>query len=279
MFHRLLIVIIFSLGNALPQVPLSNATISASASASGSPTNLAWDTLNKGLIDSDPEHRCNAVVALGVLTDLTQAVKKVETALQDKATMVRQTAATTLGEMGAKEAIPQLEAALDDNAEVSFSAAKALWDLGSTSGRWVFQQVLEGEQKDGPGAVKGAIRKVSHKMHSPSELALMGLKEATGQFLGPASMGITVAQQVLKDGGAPGRTAAANILGKDSDPYAVTLLEWALNDKSWAVRAAVAKALSVRGNRETIPKLVPLLSDDRQLVRVMAAAAIVKLGQ
>src|SRR5262249_16941554 len=103
-------------------------------------------------------------------------------------------------------------------------------------------------------------------------------KEATGTFLGPASMGITVAQEALKDAGVPGRTAAAEILGKDPDPYALTLLEWALGDKSWAVRAAVAKALGNRGNRDTIPKLRPLLTDDRHAVRYLAAASIVKLS-
>ncbi len=98
--------------------------------------------------------------------------------------------------------------------------------------------------------VRGAMRDAKRKLHSPSQLALMGVKEA-GAFLGPASMGVTVAQEALKDGGAPGRAVAAGILGKDLDPYALTLLEWALNDKNWAVRAAVAKALGNRGNQGT----------------------------
>jgi HEAT repeat protein len=80
-----------------------------------------------------------------------------------------------------------------------------------------------------------------------------------------------------KDSGAPGRTIAAGILAKDPDPYALTLLEWALGDNSSAVRVAVAKALGDRGNQDTIPKLAPLLKDDRHAVRYMAAAAIIKL--
>jgi HEAT repeat protein len=44
------------------------------------------------------------------------------------------------------------------------------------------------------------------------------------------------------------------------------------------VRVAVAKALGERGNQDTIPKLVPLLSDDRHAVRYMAAASIIKLN-
>jgi len=83
----------------------------------------------------------------------------------------------------------------------------------------------------------------------------------------------------LKDGGSPGRTAAVAAIAKDPDPYVVALLEWALADKSWAVRAAVVKALGERGNQNTISKLVPLLRDDRDLVRSLAAAAVIRLTE
>ena len=240
----------------------------------------AWDALNKGLNANDPEHRVHAVVAVGTIGPTPEAVKLIETALKnDKATVVRQAAAVTLGDINARTAIPSLESALDDNPEVSFSAAKALQSMGNASGRWVFEEVLEGERTDKPGTLHGLVRKAKQKLHKPSELALMGVKEASGQFLGPASIGISIGQMALKDGAASGRTAAAAALAKDPDPYMVTLLEWALADKSWAVRAAVVKALGERGNQNTIPKLVPLLRDDRDLVRSLAAASIIKLSQ
>jgi len=242
--------------------------------------NPAWDTLNKGLNDSDPEHRVHAVVAIGTIGPTPEAIKVIVTVLKDdKATLVRQAAAVTLGEINARTAIPSLESALDDNPEVSFAAAKALQSMGNTSGRWILEEVLEGERTDRPGAVHRVVRKAKQKLHSPTQLALMGAKEATGQFLGPASMGITVGQMALKDGGAPGRIAAVAALAKDPDPYVVTLLEWALADKSWAVRAAVVKALGERGNQNTISKLQPLLTDDRDLVRSLAAASVIRLSQ
>jgi HEAT repeat protein len=240
----------------------------------------AWDALNKSLDANDPEHRVHAVAAVGTIGATPEAVKLIETALKnDKATVVRQAAAVTLGDINARTAIPSLESALDDNPEVGFAAAKALQSMGNASGRWVFEEVLEGDRTDKPGAVHGLVRKGKQKLHKPSELALMGVKEASGQFLGPASLGIGIGQMALKDGAASGRTAAATALAKDPDPYMVTLLEWALADKSWAVRAAVVKALGERGNRDTIPKLVPLLNDDRDLVRSLAAASIIKLSQ
>ncbi len=260
-------------------VPPEKALAQTDTTLSGT-RNSAWDALNKGLKDSDPEHRVHAVVAVGTIGPTPEAIKVIETALRDdKASLVRQAAAVTLGDINARAAIPALELALDDNPEVSFAAAKALQGMGNTNGRWILEEVLEAERTDRPGMVHGAVRKAKQKLHSPTQLALMGAKEGAGQFFGPASMGITVGQMALKDGGAPGRTAAVVAIAKDPDPYIVTLLEWALADKSWAVRAAVVKALGERGNQNTIPKLLPLLTDDRDLVRNLAAAAIIRLGQ
>jgi HEAT repeat protein len=44
------------------------------------------------------------------------------------------------------------------------------------------------------------------------------------------------------------------------------------------VRVAVAKALGERGNIGTVPKLMPLLTDEHHGVRYMAAASIVRLS-
>jgi len=79
--------------------------------------------------------------------------------------------------------------------------------------------------------------------------------------------------------GAAGRSIAAELLSKDTDPYSLTLLEWAVGDSNWAVRLTVAKGLGECGNEGTIAKLEPLLSDGHRAVRYMAAAAIVKLSQ
>jgi HEAT repeat protein len=242
---------------------------------------MAWDTLRDGLADNDVEHRKSAVAAIGTIAADPQALQMVEHALQDKDPQVRQTAAATLGQMGSKDAIPSLKAALDDTPEVTFTVAKALWDLGDTTGRGIFQEVLEGERTNAPGKLHGAVKDAKKKL-GPGQLALMGAKEATGAMLGPASLGITAVQEAVKtakkDTGAGGRSVTAEVLAKDSDPYALTLLEWALGDDNWGVRVAVAKALGERGNEASIPKLEPLLKDDHHAVRYMAAASMVKLS-
>lgn len=241
----------------------------------------AWNTLKDGVADGDVTHRKNAVAAAGTIGTDPDAIQVVRLALRDKDPQVRQTAAATLGQMGAKTAIPDLKAALDDNPEVSFTAARALWDLGDDTGREIFQQVLEGDRTNAPGKLHGAVKDAKKKL-KPGELALMGTKEAAGAMLGPASLGITAIQEAVKtatkDTGAGGRSIAAEVLAKDSDPYALILLEWALSDDNWGVRVTVAKAVGERGNARSISKLLPLLNDDHHAVRYMAAAAIIKVS-
>jgi HEAT repeat protein len=98
-------------------------------------------------------------------------------------------------------------------------------------------------------------------------------------LLGPFSIGIYAAEQAFKDGSSAGRTLATTLLAQDCDNDAVRLLEKAFaSDKSWAVRAASARALGQCGGPNSIPKLEQGLSDSHDAVRDMAAAAIVRLS-
>jgi HEAT repeat protein len=242
---------------------------------------VAWLTLNQGLAEGDTNHRKQAIEAAGSVGAVPEAVKLVAKGLEDKDVLNRQTAAATLGQMGSQDAIPYLKNALEDKPEVAFTAAKALWNLGDTTGRTIFQEVLEGERPDGPTKMQKAMKDAKKRL-KPDQLALMGVSEVSG-ILGPAGIAIQAATQAMKEakgvsGGIPGRALAAEVLGKDSDPYALTLLEWALGDNNWAVRVAVCKALGERGNDGTIAKLQPMLNDDHHAVRYMAAASMVKLS-
>jgi HEAT repeat protein len=118
-------------------------------------------------------------------------------------------------------------------------------------------------------------------MKHPEGLALLGAENAAGSMFGPAGMAITAARDAmdLKGKGSPGRAAAAAYLAKDSDPYSVMLLEWALDDDSRLVRIEAAKGLGSRGNSDSIPKLEKLLDDDHTGVRAMAAASIIRLTE
>jgi len=239
----------------------------------------AWDLLNHGLADGGTARRIQAVTALGSIGPTTHVVDLLQVGLTDKEITVRMTAAAVLGEVQAKAAIPRLRQALDDvSAEVNFAAAQALWKMGDQSGREILWGVLEGERKTGPGMIQGEVRDVKNKLHNPAALAKIGINEAAG-LLGPFSMGVWFAEELMKDKGATARTLTARLLATDPDPRSIHELEINLNDKSAAVRAAVARAIGQRGSRENIPQLEPVLEDANEGVRLMAAAAIVRLSE
>jgi HEAT repeat protein len=242
----------------------------------------AWEVIDRGIHSGDFERRLQTLVALSAVDGSNQeAVRRVVDALKnDKDARVREEAALALGQMKATSAIPDLRAALDDKGEVAFAAAKALTDLGDASGRDTLIAVFAGERKTNPGIATNAVREAQHRIKHPEGMILMGADAAAGSMFAPAAMGLTALQQTagLHSKGSPARAAAVAYLEKDPDPYAVTLLEWALGDDSKMVRFQAAKGLAKRGNAASIAKLEPLLEDDHNAVRTMAAAAIVQLS-
>ncbi|MBV9400593.1 MAG: HEAT repeat domain-containing protein [Bryobacterales bacterium] len=240
-------------------------------------SNLAWQTLKAGLENSDGAHRKEALSAAGTIHGDPRAVQAAKDRLaNDKDILVRQTAADALGQIGSPEAIPDLRTALDDKPEVAFSAAKALWNLGDTAtARDIFEQILVGERRETPTKMQKALKDAKHRLR-PEQLAFMAAREVAG----PGGPAIDAVQEILKlKGGPSGRAAVVEYFGEDTDPAALEFLEWALSDKNPEVRGAAAKALGERGNRDSTMKLVPLLTDDHQAVRYLAAASIIKLPQ
>lgn len=255
-------------------------TYSLSAGLFAADTKSAWDVLDKSLAEGNYDRRVEALAAIATMASPNpEAVSRAETALHDKMPLIRQTAALALGELKSRDSIPALQAMLADSPEVAFAAAKALTEIGDSSGRDVLIAVLAGERKDAPGMMTSAVRKAKDKLHHPEGLILMGAQDATGAMFGPVSMVIPAIKDAadLKGKGAPGRAAAVAYLAKDPDAYAVSLLEWALNDDNQFVRLEATKAVGDRGNMESIAKLEPMLTDSRNIVRDMAAASILRI--
>ncbi len=245
------------------------------------PDKTAWEVLRTGLSDKNPDKRRQAVTAIGSIGLEAEAIQLVEGARRDPDSLVRQTAAAELGQMKARDAIPSLKTAMDDAAgEVAFAAAKALWDMGDRSGRDLIEDVLTGQQSTSEGPLKSAVRDARRKMHDPKALAVMGFNEASGVLLGPFNIGIIAAEQAFKTGSSGGRALATTLLAQDCDAESLRLLEWsATSDKSWAVKAASAKALGQCGNPDAIPTLEQNLADSNAAVKSMSAAAIIKLSR
>jgi HEAT repeat protein len=92
--------------------------------------------------------RSDAVSSLTILDHDRKAIAVISNALDDKDETVRMLAATSLGDIKAKSAIPKLRTALDDKSpQVGFAAAQALWKMGDRSGRDIFYEVLDGERR------------------------------------------------------------------------------------------------------------------------------------
>ena len=137
---------------------------------------------------------------MGIMRPHPKSVALVESAFDDKDYSVRQAACVALDQMKSRQSIPKLHEALNDKApEVIFAAAKALYDLGDPTGREVLVAVLLGDQADSSNFFKISMHDMRAKMHDPKALALIGVKETAGAFLGPAGAGVGVAEGLLKD--------------------------------------------------------------------------------
>jgi HEAT repeat protein len=245
------------------------------------PEKTAWDVLKPGLVDTNPLNRRQAVTATGSVGLDPEAVRLVEAALKDNDSLIRATAVAELGEMKSRQSFPALKAALDDPAgEVGFAAAKALWDMGDKTGRSFLEDVVAGQQQATDGGVKGAMHRANRLRYDPKAMAVLGAKEASGALLGPFNIGVIAAEQVFKNGAVAVRMQALNLLAEECDTQTFKLLETAAtDDKTWAEKAAAAKALGRCGNPEAIPKLEVNLSDSNAAVRFMSAAAVIRLSR
>jgi len=245
------------------------------------PEKTAWDVLKPGLEDSNPLTRRQAVTATGSIGLDPEAIRLVEAALKDKDELIRATAAAELGEMKSRQSIPALRAALDDPAgEVGFAAAESLWKMGDKTGRGFIEDVIAGNQAATDGGVKGALHRADRLRHDPKQMAIIGAKSASGALLGPFNIGVLATEQVFKGGAGSARMQALNLLAEDCDAQTFKILQAAsLDNKTWAEKAAAAKALGRCGNPDAIPKLEENLSNSNSAVRFMSAAAIVRLSR
>jgi len=204
----------------------------------------------------------------------------VEASLADGDPEIRQKAAVTLGQMKSRPSIPKLRERLEDkDLSVRLSAACALWEMGDHSGRGVFIGVLSGHRNPPKETVQSSLQITKKKLRNPLQLGKKTAKGSAQALLGPFALGLPVAEELMKDRTAQARVLSATYLATDSEPQSLREFEDALADKNWMVRAAAAKAVGALSRRELIPKLKPLLDDEKDAVRYMAAASIVRLTQ
>ena len=239
------------------------------------PREKSWSVLKDGLTDESAEKRAKAVNALGLLAGNADAEKAALQALKDERANVRMAAVTSLGAMHARHAQEALEKSLDDaEPAVVLAAANSLLILKNDAGYDVYYAVLTGNKKTNQGLIKEQMK----ILHDPKKMAQMGLEEGIS-FVPFGGLGYGVVKTVMKTGDdvATVRGVAARRLAQDPDPSTGEALTGAAADKSWIVRAAALQALSERGDKSVVGKILASLDDERDEVRYIGAAAIIHL--
>ena len=239
------------------------------------PKDKAWGILHDGIEDKSAERRAKAVRALGLLPDNQVAEAVADKALKDDKSMVRAAAAEALGSMSARHSIRDLRAVLDDtDPQVVLAAANSLMELADTGPAYnIYYGLLTGRMRGDKGFVKEQVK----TMQDPKKLATLGFEEGIG-FVPFAGIGYSVYKRVIKSDSGDLRAAVAKRLALDPDPLSARALVAATQDKHWLVRAAALEAISQRGDRALLPKVILSLDDEKDEVRFAAAACIVHLS-
>ncbi len=234
----------------------------------------AWDMLRSGVSQKSTGKRVQAVRALRLLPGSSEATEIAEAALQDRNPEVRKAAASALGLMGAKEAIPALKkATFDHKPAVVLAAAHSLELLNDPAGDQVYYELLTGERKP----AEGLIAQQMDTLKDRKKMAKLGFEEGLG-FVPYADIGFSAAKAIRKHDASPVRASAARALIKDSDPRVGSALVRATSDKNWIVRASALLAIAKREDADLLTAIIPAMSDKNQVVRFTAAAAVIRLS-
>jgi HEAT repeat protein len=245
----------------------------AGVTSAETPEQRAWDMLRSGVSQKNTGKRVQAVRALRLLPADSDAAEMAEAALRDRNPNVRIAAASALGLMGAKQAIPALKkATFDKKPAVVLAAAHSLELLHDPAGDELYYELLTGERKPAEGLIAQHMDILKDK----KKMAELGFEEGI-DFVPYADIGFSAAKAIRKDNASPVRASAARALIKDSDPRVGKALVHATSDKNWIVRASALLAIAKREDPDLLTATIPAMSDKNQVVRFTAAAAVIRL--
>src|SRR5271170_1161769 len=235
----------------------------------------AWTVLNTGLEDNSTDVRVRAVHVLGELNGNAKAKDAAISALKnDQQAEVRASAAQSLGEMGAKDAVADLHATFQDtDPSVIIAAAHSLIELGDNTGYNVYYAVLTGEQKTG----QSLTEQQKKMLKDPKKMAALGVQVGVG-FIPFGGLAMGGYKMLTRDDTSPVLAAAALMLAKDPDPKSgQALADASANKEKWLVRAAAFDAIAKRGDPSLLPASTDGLQDPQAEVQYSAAAAALHL--
>jgi HEAT repeat protein len=256
-------------------VLLAGTGIAVPQSSAQASLDTAWNVLNTELADNNNDLRARATRVLGEIDGNEKAKQAALNALQnDKQASVRAAGAQALGEMGAKDATTQLNAAFqDEDPSVIIAAAHSLIQLGDDRGYNVYYAILTGTQKTGT-SLTDQQKKL---LNDPKKMAALGGEVAVG-FIPFGGLALSGYKLLRRDDTSPVLAAAALMLANDPDPKSGNALaDASANKDKWLVRAAAFDALAKRGDPVYLDAAEAGLNDDQAQVRISAAAAVIHL--
>lgn len=263
--YRLLVAILWLEAAAFGQTPLGQA----------------WNILQAGADSGGTDQRVTTMRVLQLIPGNAKAIAMAEKGLKDKESEVRGAAALSLGAMGSKGAIPDLVAAAksDKDGSVVMAAARALTQLGDERGYSVYYAVLTGQRKTGEGLVGGEEKQLNDLLRDPKQMEEMAFEQGMG-FVPFGGIGLQAFNTIhaSEEKGPLLKATSIKILAKDPDPRTQAALIAATADKEWVIRSAAYDALARRGHAAVLPQLSLGLKDDKEEVKLTAAAAVVHLS-
>ncbi|MFH1227248.1 MAG: HEAT repeat domain-containing protein [Planctomycetota bacterium] len=213
--------------------------------------------------------------------------------LNDEDDGIRYYTAESLGNLGAKEAIPALillKNKYNGNSEEEqlssfFAAPEALSKLCTKEAIPELINFLKDKDSEVRRYVTDVLSKLGAKESIPELIKLLNDEDAKVREEAVWSLGQLGAKEavpelmkLLKDKNADVRGYAAASMGYLSVKEAIPILIGFLKDENWRVRGFAAQALGKLGVKEIIPELIKLLSDQDEDVRWYATDALGKLG-
>ena len=229
--------------------------------------------------DKNPDVRKRAAEALSLVGVKDNALQSLAPMLDDHDVSVRIAVVITLGDFKDNRTLPLLKKALQDPvSEVDFAAAKVLYQLHDPDGVQFLLAVVSGESKATSSFLSKEKRSALRLLHTPTKLFTTVAIGAAGFAPVPGlGLGLSSAQGILSDPDSSARAASLLLIEDTHDPALTDAVGSALSDKEWSVRAAAVHLVATHPYPGFRQNLVPLLDDNKEAVRLRAAAAYIRL--
>jgi len=235
--------------------------------------------LDDAVHDRNPDGRKGAAEALSLVGVKDDALNSLAPMLDDHDVSVRIAVVVTLGDFKDNRTLPLLKKALQDPVpEVDFAAAKVLYQLHDPDGVQFLREVVSKESKASSSYFSKEKRSALRLLHTPTQLFTTIAIGAAGFAPVPGlGFGLSSAQGILSAPDSSARAASLLLIGNSHDRTLADMVGSALSDNEWSVRAAAVHVVAMHPFPEFREKLVPLLDDKKNAVRIRAAAAYIRL--